>query len=140
MNDGRFNPEIFFGFLCDYGHGRLLNLAYRDSGPDWVEAALPWHEGLVALTDRGTLSSSVITSLLDTCSGAALFQRLGRLSESATIDLRVDYLRPAMKGETVIARCECYKVTKQVAFVHGEARNETGQAIARSAGTFILRA
>ena len=140
MSEGWFDAKIFFGFLRSYGHGQLLNLDYRDSGPDWVEAALPWHEELVALTDRGYLASSVIVSLLDTCSGAAVFQRLGRLSESATIDLRVDYLRAAMKGETVVARCECYKVTKQVAFVRGSARSEGGEPIAQAAGTFIVRA
>lgn len=135
-----FDAKLFFDFLRSYGHGQLLNLDYRDSGADWVEAALPWHEELVALTDRGSLASSVIVSLLDTCSGAAVFQRLGHLSESATIDLRVDYLRAAMKGETVVARCECYKVTKQVAFVRGVARSEDGEPIARAAGTFIVRA
>ena len=140
MNEGQFNAKFFFDWLRSYGHGQLLNLDYRDSGPDWVEAALPWHEELVALTDRGSLASSVIVSLLDTCSGAAVFQRLGQLSESATIDLRVDYLRAAMKGETVVARCECYKVTKQVAFVRGSARSEGGEPIAQAAGTFIVRA
>lgn len=140
MSDGGFSPELFFRYLRDYGHGKLLNLEYRDSGPDWVEAALPWREELVALTQQGSLASSVVVSLLDTCSGAAVFQRLGRLTKSATIDLRVDYLRSARKGETVVARCECYKVTRQVAFVRGIARSADGDSIAQAAGTFILAA
>ena len=140
MSDGGFNTELFFSFLRDYGHGQLLGLEYRDAGPDWVEAALPWREQLVGLIDRGSLASSVIASVLDTCSGAAVFQRLGQLTRSATIDLRVDYLGAAKKGETVIARCECYKLTRQVAFVRGSARSEQGEPIARAAGTFIVSA
>ena len=40
---------------------------------------------------------------------------LGHFQPIVTIDLRLDYLRPALKGETVIARCECYKLTRQIA-------------------------
>lgn len=139
--DDGFNPELFFHFLRGYGHGKLLNLDYRDSGPDWIEAALPWREELVALTDRGSLASSVLVSLLDTCSGAAVFQRLGGVTRSATIDLRIDYLRPALRGETVVARCECYRVTRRVAFVRGVARGEAdGDPIAQAVGTFIISA
>ena len=140
MSGGRFDPQLLFRYFRDYGHGRLLNLEYRDSGPDWVEAALLWREEMVGLTDRGSFASSVIVSLLDTCSGVAVFQRFGKLTKSATIDLRVDYLRSAKKGETVVARCECYKVTREVAFVRGWARSEDGDPIAQVAATFILAA
>ena len=137
---GRFDPQLLFRYFRDYGHGQLLNLEYRDSGPDWVEAALPWREELVGLTKQGSFASSVIVSLLDTCGGIAVYQRFGEVTKSATIDLRVDYLRSARKGETVVARCECYKVTRQVAFVRGWAQSEDGDPIAQAAGTFILAA
>ena len=137
---GRFDPQLLFRYFRDYGHGQLLSLEYRDSGPDWVEAALPWREELVGLTKQGSFASSVIVSLLDTCGGVAVYQRFGEVTKSATIDLRVDYLRSARKGETVVARCECYKVTRQVAFVRGWAQSEDGDPIAQAAGTFILAA
>ena len=137
---GRFDPQLLFRYIRDYGHGQLLSLEYRDSGPDWVEAALPWREELVGLTKQGSFASSVIVSLLDSCGGVAVYQRFGEVTKSATIDLRVDYLRSARKGETVVARCECYKVTRQVAFVRGWARSEDGDPIAQAAGTFILAA
>jgi acyl-coenzyme A thioesterase PaaI-like protein len=62
----------------------------------------------------------------------------GRLPPVVTLDLRLDYLRPAAKGETVIARCECYKLTRQVAFVRGIAHGgDPERPIAHSAGTFM---
>ena len=56
-----------------------------------------------------------------------------------TIDLRLDYLRPALKGETVIARCECDKMTRQIAFVSGIAHTgDENRPVARAVGTFML--
>ncbi|HYI42221.1 MAG TPA: PaaI family thioesterase, partial [Sphingomicrobium sp.] len=54
-------------------------------------------------------------------------------------DLRLDYLRPALKGETIIARCECTKLTRRIAFVSGVAHGgDPDRPIARSVGTFML--
>jgi acyl-coenzyme A thioesterase PaaI-like protein len=54
-----------------------------------------------------------------------------------TIDLRIDYLRPAFRGENVRARCECTKLTKRIAFTRGTAFVED-KPIAYSAGTFMI--
>ena len=136
---GAFDPERFFEMARNYGHGRALGLEYRQSADDWIELALPWREELVGLTQEGILASGAIVSLLDTCGGASVWMALGHFQPLATIDLRLDYLRPAMKGETVIARCQCYKLTRQVAFVRGLAHSgDRDRPIAQAAGTFML--
>ena len=44
------------------------------------------------------------------------------------------------KGETVVARCECVKLTKQVAFVRGVAHGgDPDRPIAHSAATFMTK-
>jgi acyl-coenzyme A thioesterase PaaI-like protein len=64
---------------------------------------------------------------------------LGRFQPIVTIDLRLDYLRPATRGETVIARCECYKLTRSIGFVRGVAHGGDEQRpIAHATGTFML--
>ena len=134
-----FDPERFFSLARHVGHGRALGLEYRASGEKWVELALPWREELVGVPETGVLASGAVVSLIDTASGAAIWMALGRFQPVVTIDLRLDYLRPAAKGETVITRCECYKLTRSIGFVRGIAHGgDEARAIAHATGTFML--
>ena len=134
-----FDPRQFFELARKVGHGQALGLEFRASGDDWVELALPWREELVGVAETGVLASGAIVSLVDTCGGAAVWQALGQFQPIVTIDLRLDYLRPALKGETVIARCRCDKLTKQIAFVSGIAHTgDDSRPVARAVGTFML--
>ncbi len=136
---GGFDPEQFFALARKVGHGQALGLEFRGAGADWVELALPWREQLVGVTDTGILASGAIVSLVDTAGGASVWQALGRFQPIVTIDLRLDYLRPALKGETVIARCTCDKLTRQIAFVSGIAHTgDEARPVARAVGTFML--
>jgi uncharacterized protein (TIGR00369 family) len=133
-----FDPERFFALARTVGHGRALGLQYRGHGADWVELALPWDEKLVSIEGQGIMATGAIVSLIDTCSGTSIWTRMGAFRPVVTLDLRLDYLRPAAKGETVIARCECYKLTRQVAFVRGVAHGgDESRPIAHSASTFM---
>jgi uncharacterized protein (TIGR00369 family) len=134
-----FDPERFFALARTVGHGRALGLRYRGHGADWVELALDWDPTLVSIEDQGIMATGAIVSLIDTCSGTAVWTRMGSFKPVVTLDLRLDYLRPAASGEEVIARCECYKLTRQVAFVRGLAHGGDPQrAIAHSAATFMM--
>jgi len=136
---GGFDPKSFFELVRNVGHGRALALEYRQSAENWIELALPWREELVGIPEQGVLASGAIVSLLDTCGGASVWMALGQFQPIVTIDLRLDYLRPALKGETIVARCECYKLTRLVAFVRGIARGDDDERpIAHATGTFML--
>ena len=140
MNEqGAFDPERFFELARRIGHGQALGLEYRDSGENWMELALPWREELVGVPETGILASGAIVSLIDTASGASVWMKLGRFRPIVTLDLRLDYMRPATKGETVVARCECVKLTRQIAFIRGVAHGgDPDRPIAHSAATFML--
>ena len=57
----------------------------------------------------------------------------------ATLDLRIDYLRPPIEHEPVTAEAECYRVTQSIAFVRALAhQGDPERAIANSASTFKL--
>jgi uncharacterized protein (TIGR00369 family) len=143
MNDpakpGSFDPERFFELARRVGHGMALGLEYRASGDNWMELCLPWREELVGVPETGVLASGAIVSLIDTASGGSVWMTLGHFVPIVTLDLRLDYMRPALKGQTVIARCECVKLTRQIAFIRGVAHGgDPERPIAHSAATFML--
>lgn len=142
MNDKpAFDPERFFEVARSVGHGKALGLEYRASGPNWMELGLPWREELVGMPETGVLASGAIVSLIDTASGGSVWMALGFFVPIVTLDLRLDYMRPAVKGETVIARCECVKLTRQIAFIRGIAHGgDPERPIAHSAATFMTPA
>ncbi len=142
MNDkAAFDPERFFEVARSVGHGKALGLEYRASGPNWMELGLPWREELVGMPETGVLASGAIVSLIDTASGGSVWMALGFFVPIVTLDLRLDYMRPAVKGETVIARCECVKLTRQIAFIRGIAHGgDPERPIAHSAATFMTPA
>lgn len=142
MNDKpAFDPERFFEVARSVGHGKALGLEYRASGPNWMELGLPWREELVGMPESGVLASGAIVSLIDTASGGSVWMALGFFVPIVTLDLRLDYMRPAVKGETVIARCECVKLTRQIAFIRGIAHGgDPERPIAHSAATFMTPA
>ena len=134
-----FDPKRFFELVRTVGHGRALALEYRESAENWIELALPWREELVGIREGGILASGAIVSLLDTCGGASVWMALGQFQPLVTIDLRLDYLRPSDTGKSVIARCECYKLTRQIAFIRGVAHNgDVDRPVAQATGTFML--
>ena len=137
----RFDPERFFAMARQVGHGRALGMEFRGWGERWTELSLPWREELVGITDTGVLASGAIVSLIDTASGTAVWLALGRFVPLVTLDLRIDYLRPAIAGETVIARSECVKLTRRIGFTRGTAHGgDPERPIALSSGTFMLAA
>ena len=135
----RFDLATFFDFARKVGHGRALGLQYCASGDNWAELCLPWREQLVGVPESGILASGAIVSLIDTASGASVWATLNKFVPVVTLDLRLDYLRPALKGETIYARCECLKITRRVAFIRGVAHaGDPDKTIAHSAATFML--
>lgn len=134
-----FDPKAFFELARRVGHGRALGLEFRDSGDKWAELGLPWREELVGVPATGILASGAIVSLIDTASGTSVWVTLDRFTPIVTVDLRLDYLRPAVRGETIVARCECVKLTRRIAFVRGVAHGgDDKRPIALSAATFML--
>jgi uncharacterized protein (TIGR00369 family) len=131
--------DSFVAMAAQLGHGKVLGFSLKDSGPDWVELALPWRAELVADEEAGIFASAAVVSLIDMAGGTACWVRMGRFVPIATIDLRVDYLRAAERGETVIARGECHRLTRSVGFTRGQAHGgDPSRPIASFAATYMI--
>lgn len=101
--------------------------------------SLDYNERLIGNPKTGHIHGGVITSVLDTICGLAAISAVPETTGVATLDLRIDYLRPATPGETIRATAECYKRTPNVVFVRGLAYHDhVGDPIANCVGTFML--
>ncbi|MCU6453578.1 PaaI family thioesterase [Sphingomonas sp. A2-49] len=133
-----FNIDAFLAHRFA-GHAGRLGITYHGKGDGWVELALPYADALVGDVDSGVLASGPIIALMDMATSVAVWAKRDKFAAQATLDLRVDYLRPAVPGRTVIGRGECLKLTRAIAFVRGIAYDETpDDPLAHVAGTFML--
>ena len=134
-----FDPEIFMGYASQIGHGGALGIDYHSHGAEWVELALPYDEKLIGVSATGVIASGPIISLMDMATSVAVWVKLNRFRHQATLDMRVDYLRPATPGKTIVGRGECYAVTRSVGFVRGLAHDgDPEDPIAHVAATFMF--
>ncbi len=99
----------------------------------------PFAEHLVGDVDAQVIHGGAITTLLDNLSGMACAASLEEFRFVATLDLRIDYMRPADSGRDIIGEAECYHVTKSVAFTRAWAYHESrDKVIATAQGAFAI--
>ena len=133
-----FDPARAVRGMGRHGHGGWLELDYHAHGPDWVELMLPWREDLVGVAETGVIASGPIISLMDNATSMSVWTVAARFTPHATLDLRVDYMRAAVPGKTIIGRGQCYKLTRTIAFIRGVAYDgDLEDPVAHVTGTFM---
>ncbi|MFE8584689.1 PaaI family thioesterase [Sphingomonas sp. NCPPB 2930] len=133
-----FDIERFTAMGGFGGHGRHLGMQYRTHGDDWAELALPYGARLIGDPASGVIASGPIVAMMDMATSLSVWLKRGAFEAHVTVDLRVDYLRPAVPERTVIGRGECYRITYSIAFVRGIAHDgDPDDPVAHVAGTFM---
>ena len=126
-------------FALPIPHVEALGILVVETGPRRVVMRLPVHGGLVGNPDSGALHGGAITTLIDTAAGCLAMASLEEPSPVATLDLRVDFLRPALDGLDVEVEAVCHQVTRQVVFCRAEAwQGERAAPIAAALGSFMI--
>jgi len=119
-------------------HGRDLGMSVEWVGADEARLRLPFRDCLLGDTAKGRVYTSVLYSLADAASGVAVFCALGEFVSIATLDLRMDYLRPTPAGRDLVAEARCYRLSRQIAFTRCTLRLKDDDEIrAIATGTFI---
>lgn len=134
-----FDPVRFINGMARAGHNGLIGMRYAAHGDDWCELELPYRADLAGDAVTGILASGPIITMMDMATSLSIWLKGGKFRAQATLDLRVDYLRPATPGRSVVGRGECYKLTKSIAFIRGEAHDgDPARPLAHVAGTYIF--
>jgi uncharacterized protein (TIGR00369 family) len=120
-------------------HNHALGLTLRDIGPAEATVELPYADFLVGNPETGVLAGGPVTTLIDATCGSAVFLKLNRFAPIVTLDLRIDYLRPARPRTPLTCVGECYKLTRQIAFVRALVhQGDKNHPVASAQGTFML--
>ena len=126
-------------WMAGIPHQAAIGFELLDTGEDFAVGRIPYREFLVGNPASGVVHGGIVTTLLDTVGGMAALVRQGESTVMATLDLRIDYLRPSTPGEDLAARVECYKLTRNIAFTRGFAFNDdSDDPLASMSATYML--
>ncbi|MEA1082312.1 PaaI family thioesterase [Marinobacter qingdaonensis] len=136
MND-QIRLDRVVRFLETLNQARELDLSVTEAREGSLTLCLPYSDRIIGNPDTGVIHGGAITTLMDTTSGSVILCALEEFELCPTLDLRVDYMRPAVPHKPVYARAETYKVTRNIIFTRCEAYQEGGETIANCVGTFM---
>lgn len=125
-------------FIESIPHSSVLEMRVDKIGPGTAEISMPWAKHLVGDPRSGVIHGGVVSALMDTCCGAAVMAHPSKPRSTATIDLRIDYMRAAKPGQRIIAKARCYHMARSVAFIRAVALDgdDESDPVASATGTF----
>jgi uncharacterized protein (TIGR00369 family) len=113
--------------------------SYGVDGEDlgWVEGAFTPVE--LACNPHGIVQAGVHSLLLDACINFAINAALGGGDRTrATLELKTETMRPALRDRDYRLRGEVVRLARQVAYGEATVRDPDGQLLSRATGTFLL--
>jgi len=93
-------------FSDNIPHNKALGLKVIGASRGFASMQLDWREELVGNPETGVLAGGPLTAMLDGCCGMSVATMLKAPEPFATLDLRIDYVRPAEPGKPVIAEAD----------------------------------
>ncbi len=124
-------------FIEAIPHSRELGMRLDEISDGFAVCSMGYDPRFIGDPDTGVIHGGAVSALMDTCAGAAVMSHPDAPVVTATIDLRIDYMRAATPGQDIICEATCYHVTRSVAFVRCVAFDaDRDNPVASAAGAF----
>jgi uncharacterized protein (TIGR00369 family) len=111
-----------------------LGLTVTAVHDDGIELQAKWRDEWVVNAERGYTHGGVLAALIDLAADWAMVKQTGR--GVPTIDLRVDYHRPALRGDLVV-RGKVIRSGSQFATAEAQVFDAEGKLLASGRGTYF---
>jgi len=122
-------------------HAQELGLKLTEIGDGVAEITMPYDTKLIGDPKTGVIHGGAVSTLMDTCCGAAVMSHPLAPGGTATIDLRIEYMRSATPGQAITTKATCHHISRNVAFVRAVAMDDdTEQPVATATGAFSVEA
>lgn len=133
-------PAIEQFFAEGIPFNRFLGLRLTGLGRGWASATLPFKPELIGDPTRPALHGGVISMMADTLGGAAVFTLIDPGDKVATIDLRVDYLRPG-RPEDLLATAWVIRLGNRVGVASIELSHpgQPDELVAIGKGVYVIK-
>lgn len=126
-------------FMAALPFCHALDMRIDEAGISEAVMSMPYNPEIVGDPDTGVVHGGAVSALMDTCCGFAVNLHPDCVSPTATIDLRMDYMRSAKPGERIVAKAHVYKATRTVAFVRAIAyEDDPENPVATATGAFVF--
>ena len=134
----QFRTMLRSHFAANVPHVAALGMVIEALDDTGARASLPYREDWLGDTVHGLIHTGVISTLVDSISGLCVYARLARFEPIATLDLRMDYLRPALRGGALNCHAECYRLSSHIAFVRARVwQGDESELVATSQSVFM---
>jgi len=127
-------------FIQALPHSVALGMEVVELDGGTAVVSMPYDKKLIGDPKTGVVHGGAVSALMDTTCGAAVMSHPSNPAGTATMDLRIEYLRAAKPGQTITTRATCYHVTRSVAFVRATAHDDGENPVATATGTFTVEA
>ncbi|MBP6345421.1 MAG: PaaI family thioesterase [Neisseriaceae bacterium] len=119
------NPKVHETLRDHYmilPHCKALGLHYEGVEGDAIVLSLPWQEVLNGAD--GAMHGGPLATLVDVACAISVTAWLPQFEALATLDMRLDFLRPVRPNVPVVARAVCERVEGMIAYVKAECHQE----------------
>jgi uncharacterized protein (TIGR00369 family) len=115
QSDDREFLRLLFDTIIPFN--RFLGVRSVEIGNGIAILELPFRPEFIGNPVTRALHGGVISALMDPCGGLAVWSQIGLEDLVATVDLRIDYLRPAVGEENLQAKGSVIRLGNRVGVV-----------------------